>query len=325
VCRTITSRILRRVGVNPTFVTPRQRALPERDGEYLVSSNPRLQALRQAYGELSWPVLQKSQWATSYVDREVPLHAFRGDCAYVWQRRDLNVPAALALTAYYLLSGPHAELLQRLSEDGAFGADTVRLSDSLLLTRDLLDSVNELAFLDRNGVLTGQAKRAVLDIGAGYGRFAYRLHEAYSGLHDILCVDAIPESTFLCEYYLKYRGLPAGVVIPLHDVMRTMESFSPNVAINIHSFSECPLAATAWWLDLLQARQVKHVFIVPDAAGAGGRQLLSKEVNGTRLPLEGLLLSRGYKLAVSGPKYASAQVQRFGVTPTWYFLFELNA
>jgi hypothetical protein len=76
-----------------------------------------------------------------------------------------------------------------------------------------------------------------LDIGGGYGRFAYRLTTAFPGSL-AYCVDAVPVSTFLCEYYLRYRDCAeyeAGA-IPLNigeaNLTRT------DLAVNIHSFSE---------------------------------------------------------------------------------------
>ena len=46
----------------------------------------------------------------------------------------------------------------------------------------------------------------MLDIGAGYGRLAHRMSAAFPQLEDYCCVDAVPESTFLSEYYLRHRG-----------------------------------------------------------------------------------------------------------------------
>jgi hypothetical protein len=46
-------------------------------------------------------------------------------------------------------------------------------------------------------------------------RLAYRMSEALPNLAGYDCIDAVPVSTFLCEYYLGFRGVPDTVrVVP---------------------------------------------------------------------------------------------------------------
>ena len=88
------------------------------------------------------------------------------------------------------------------AEDGAFGCWTTDVPGRGKLSRDRLDSVSETLFLERQLNVLSRPGIRILDIGAGYGRFAYRMAQAHSSLADYCCVDAVPESTFLSEYYL---------------------------------------------------------------------------------------------------------------------------
>jgi len=315
--------ILERSGLAPAFFAGQRpvHAPPEAEA-YLQPSNPRLLELREAYRALQDGSLTHSRWSAEYVRRDVPLLSFRSDCAYVWQRRDLNGPMQLALTAYYLLGSAAAPYL-RLGEDSLFGADTISVGGALTVSRDLLDSASELWFLDRFLGLRGAQDFTVLDIGSGYGRFAHRLVRAFPGV-EALCVDAIAESTFLCEYYLRFRGVESRArVIPFPDAAAALAARRVEVAVNIHSFSECTLQSIVWWLDLLRAHRVKHLMIAPNAQAGGGRELLSWEEDGSRRDFAQEIRARGYRPIACEPKYADPLLQRYGVTPTHYFLFEL--
>ncbi len=168
-------------------------------------------------------------------------------------------------------------LLERLEEDGAFGCWTFEYPGYGRVSRDLLESVNELAFLERELGLSARERFSVLDIGAGYGRLAHRAVAAYPQLDDYCCVDAIPESTFLCEYYLRHRGLaPPARVVSLDRVEAELRPGSFDLAVNIHSFSECTYAAVEWWVELLRRLRVPNLLVVPErarrAAHARGRR-----------------------------------------------------
>ena len=65
--------------------------------------------------------------------------------------------------------------------------------DGMLVSRDLLDSINELTFLD-DELGIAQRNMTILDIGAGYGRLAHRATTAFENL-TYLCTDAIPLSS----------------------------------------------------------------------------------------------------------------------------------
>ncbi len=326
-CSRICRRLLRRVGVDSAYFTQvAARQETSCDELYLQPSNPRLVELRTAYADVAPPELAPSIWCSKFLANEVPFQLFRGDCAYVWQRRDLNTPVSYLLTAYYLITRGEAAFLSQLAEDGAFGAYTIAFDDHALLSRDLLDSVNELAFLRRHDVLRPQSPATVLDIGSGYGRFAHRVYEAYRGVHKVLCADSIAESTFLCEYYLRHRGVrpDTASVILLQELIEHPDIWDADLAVNIHSFSECTLPAIAWWLSFLQSRRVRYLFIVPNRNSSHQPALLSTERDRRHCRFEELVESHGYRLLTCEPKYATPQMQRYGVTPTYYYLFELH-
>jgi SAM-dependent methyltransferase len=241
----------------------------------------------------------------------------------VWQRRDLNAPIHLVLTAYYLMAGEAAPYLH-LGEDDLFGAYTVRVAESLVVSRDLLDSVNEMWFLDRALGLRSAHDFTILDIGSGYGRMAHRLVSACPEIAQVLCVDAIPESTFLCEYYLRFRRVDSRArAVPFPDIEEALKRQRIDLAVNVHSFSECTLQSIRWWLDLVRKHRVKHLMVVPNAEKSGGTRLFSLEQDGSRLDFGPEIASRGYRLVLREPKYRDSTVQQFGVSPSHYFLFEL--
>ena len=132
-------------------------------------------------------------WTDDKIDAGT-LRNFRGDTPYVWQRPGLNSNDVAYLLAYYALKGSGARaILDQLDEDGLFGAYTHAI-DGRLISRDLLDSVREIDFLNRHAGL-GTSSLSVLDIGAGYGRLAYRLHQATNDDVKIFATDAFPHST----------------------------------------------------------------------------------------------------------------------------------
>jgi hypothetical protein len=247
------------------------------------------------------PLPTSGRWT---LDR-AQLRCFRGDNAYVWQR---DGRASLGLSARYLTSNDPLRLLDKITEDGAFGAATEGL-DGRRFSRDLIDSILELSFLARYLPMDTEPM-SVLDIGAGYGRLAHRACAAFGQLH-YLCVDAVPESTFLSEFYLRYRGSRARV-IPLYD----FKPVSTKLATNIHSFTECTTRAVNWWLSRL--RDVQYLFVVPNAMDHGGTRIINSEGH----DLQPLIERAGYRLSACEPKYADKFVQRFGVQPTYYYLFE---
>jgi hypothetical protein len=292
--------------------------LPAGLADRLRADHPRLAELRRRYADSTLPMLMHTWWTAEYVDRTLDLAHFRGDNAYVWQTR--HMPEAQL--RYYLYARDVAErdrlgLFGRLAEDGAFGCWVYRSSRFAALSRDVLDSVNELNFLDRHAGIARLPGLTVLDIGAGYGRLAHRSCEALPNLGRYYCTDGVAESTFLSEFYLEHRGCRKATVVPA-DELATLDGVRFDLAVNVHSFSEMGLAAIDGWLALLQRLAVPRLLVVPNDATA----LLSMEADGSRRDFEGVLERHGYRLAVCEPAIADDDVRELIGVRDHLFLFE---
>jgi len=295
----------------------------------LRSDHPWLVELRRRY--VGHPATLRSVWSEDFLLRELALERFRADNAYVWQERDLVVATAqdveqrsrarhvnYLLSAYYVRAADELGLLGRLAEDGAFGNVTVVIEKDWVVSRDLLDSVLEISFLERHLGIASRPALEVLDIGAGYGRLAHRLTEALENVARVLCTDAVAESTFLCDFYLRFRGVEdRAEVVALDEVQSRLARAAPLIATNIHSFAECPLVAITWWVDVLAVNEVPYLFLVANTA-----ELASTEPDWRHHDFKPLLRSRGYRELALEPKYArSAGVQRHGIFPAYYHLY----
>lgn len=274
--------------------------LPPRARAELAPDNPQLAELRRAYGALDTPALRPSRWNRGAVDYFLDLPWFRGETLFVWHYRELPRISQLKYFIYsrYVRDHDHLGLLNSLEEDGMFGCWTFSYPGWGDVSRDLLQSVNEIAFLDRSLHISDRAALSVLDIGAGYGRLAHRMTTALPNLADYCCVDAVPEATFLSQWYLDYRGCsPPARVVRLDRIEHDLQRGSFDLAVNIHSFSECPLAAVEWWIDRLARLEVPHLLVVPNDP----EELLTSEPDGTRMDFAPALASAGYELELREP------------------------
>ena len=274
--------------------------LPAGAEQDLRDDHPRLQELRAAYAALDLPVTSASRWAEEHVEAFLDLRHFRGETLITWHYRELPRITALKYFVYarYIADRDELRLLERLDEDGAFGCWTFEYPGHGRYSRDLLESVNELLFLERAVGLSWRKNLRVLDIGAGYGRLAHRMCTAFDGIADYCCVDAIPESTFLSEYYLRHRRVaPPARVVGLHELDRELEPGHFDLAVNIHSFPECTYAAIEWWLAELERLQVPELLIIPNEP----EELLSLEADRSRRDFAPLLAQAGYELVLREP------------------------
>jgi hypothetical protein len=307
-------------GLGPSFSPG---PLPEGAEDYLTPDNPRLAGLRSRYRALDCPAVHHSLW-TDERTALINLKYFRGNNPYVYQFEDQNTEVSYHLTAYYLKSIDTLNLLGRLHEDGAFGCYTFECDRHLLVSRDLLDSVCEILFLEESMRISTIPNLKMLDIGAGYGRLAYRLALSLPLLEQVMCTDAVAESTFVSEYYLDFRGVSEKTrVVPLDSIEDALRQAEIHLAVNICSFSECTLSAISWWLDLVLKHRIRYLLIVPDALHYGGSRLMTVRAGGTDYEdFMPAILSRGYRLRTRRAKYNVPGVQRYGVSPTYYYLFE---
>ena len=281
--------------------------LPPDAADVLRADHPDLVALRATYAALDWPVTAPSLWSEEVVGRWLDMQWFRGDNPYVWHYRESERASELKYFTYltYVLGRDPHGLVERLGEDGAFGCWTYRYEGYPACSRDLLDSVNELYFLDRAVDILTRPRIAVLDIGAGYGRLAHRCSQAVPGLSDYVAVDAVAESTYLCGYYCRFRGvIPPVEVVPLPRVPE-LQPGRFDLAVNVHGFSEMPLAAVRWWIDQLVRLEVPALFVVPNE-DVGFRTL---EQDGSREDYRSLLEDAGYGLTLEEPSLGDPAVR----------------
>jgi hypothetical protein len=71
-------------------------------------------------------------------------------------------------TAYHVKDIGTLELLEQLHEDGLFGAVNFRFNDEFAVSRDLLDSILEINFLERYLRISQMPSPVFLDIRAGH-------------------------------------------------------------------------------------------------------------------------------------------------------------
>ncbi len=315
----IKSRLLYEWQQHPPQTEPtynRHSQLPKQATSYLQQNNPRLRDLQARYSAFDGEVTAPLLWKADLVRPDDILY-FRGDNAYVWQLRGRNMnPIAYTLATYYVKSIDKLGLLEVLKEDDFFGNFTFSV-DNRLVSRDLLDSIIEIYFLEKH--LNGFSCKdlSVLDIGAGYGRLAHRMVCALPNIAEYLCTDAFPTSTFISEYYVRFRNLENKVkVVPLDEVEQMMQERAVNVAINSHSFSECRISAIEWWLSLLRRYSVRYLMIVPNP----GQLLWTNDGK----DFGGAIEKHGYKLLIKEPKYGDIVVQKYAMNPTYHYLFELS-
>ena len=292
-------------------------ALPIEWRRLLRWTNPRLRELERRYSAFGGAAVVDAVWAPEFV-ASIDLRRFRDDGPFVWQKATPNLDeAALRASFEFLRSeAPAAELLARLDEDGAFGARTVSI-EGRRVSRDLLDSVSELSFLERHLGLARGAVGNVIDVGAGYGRLAHRATRAFPKVrwHS---TDAIAASTFLSEIYLAFRAVAKQApVVPLDELDAALARERFELAVNVHSFSECTPAAIDWWLARLAAAGVAKLFLAPNAVSADGREPLTNRGES----MAPALALHGWTLGGVEPKYADPETQRRGLSPTAYFLY----
>ncbi|MET7402454.1 putative sugar O-methyltransferase [Dactylosporangium sp. NPDC005572] len=296
------------------------RPIPADVAAVLTDRHPDLVQLRTRYRRLTSPFKPGRFWRRSRRLRDFDLKYFRGDNAYVWQLRHLGGDARLKyfLFARYISSLDTHKLLERTSEDGAFGCWTFDFHGLPTSSRDLLDSINEIYLLDRHWGLLSRMDCTVVDIGAGYGRLAHRMVETVPGLKHYFCVDAIPESTFLSEQYLQYRKVDhKAIVLRLDEMADRLEAERPDLAVNIHSFSEMPISVIEAWIELLARCGVPTLMIVPNE----GDRLLSLEDDYRRLDFTPVLERHGYVLAVREPTVTDPDVRELAGAGDWFMLY----
>lgn len=288
-------------------------SLPPGAASYLRPDNPMLLSLQSRYSVFDRRVTTPLVWTDKRVS-DIELRTFRGDNAYVYQLRGKEYcPLAYALATYYAESVDGGFFLNTVVEDSLFGVHTTCVNGRLV-SRDLLDSVLEICFLERNLKISSIGGAYLLDIGSGYGRLAHRAVTILPNIDRYFCTDGYAVSTFICEYYLSFRQVSdRAVTIPLDEIETVLARYPVEVALNVHSFPECQESAIAWWLSLLSEHEVRYLFVVTDKKRLvtyGGADIGS------------IAKKYKYSLVVEEPKYRDPIVQEYGLAPDYYFLFE---
>jgi len=293
----------------------------------------RLVELKKRYEAVTLPIANHSLWSSRAASRPNPragwsqggIEVFRGGGrnSYVgpYGATDpLRARLLLFIFANSVRQRDGAGLLGRLREDGAFGCPTFEFPGLGRVSRDLLDSILEINFLERHAGILHRPGLRVLDIGAGYGRLAHRMLEARPDIASYACVDAVADSTFLCELYLRHRGLLDRVdVVPMDELDRVLRPGSFDLALNIHSFSECTYAAVEWWLQRLGEMRVPLLMIVPNQPD----QFLAVEPDGRRRDYREVLARTGYSEVAREPVFDDPAVRELLVKDTMH-LFRLS-
>ena len=238
----------------------------------------------------------------------IDVDKFRGRDQY------LSAPEDFPYEALTWWLKEHHAFLPRLEEDGSYGVVTAKV-DNELVSRDLLDSMLEITFLEDCGIDLDTSR--VLDIGAGYGRLADRLMTAFPGIF-VACADPITMSRFVCRRYLTSRGFPSTVPVLHPDQVSALRRI--DLAINVHSWSECTPEEVEWWILTLRAMKVPRLFVVPhgkdfttrDAAPIGERM-------GKHPEFRSVIERNGYRLRVAKEDWPGEFYAKN------FYLFELGA
>ena len=198
-------------------------------------------------------------WATWQQKVKDALPLFCADCVFVGQgpfETDEDYEKVAEEVSHHgVIYDPEG-----VARDIEFGGRVVNTRAVGPTTRMWLDSNIECNFLAKHLDIT---KLNMLDIGAGYGRLAVVMRRYVT---DYTCVDAIPISSFICDYYTR-RFAPSVRVLTLREYESDSRHY--DVAINIHSWNECSIDQITAWLDKLCDRKVRYLFTVPHNEDGG--------------------------------------------------------
>jgi hypothetical protein len=108
-------------------------------------------------------------------------------------------------------------------------------------------------------------------------------------------------------------------VVPFDD-QRDLVAGTIGLAVNIHSFSECAIDAVDYWVSRCAELKVEYLFIVPNWSESGGKVLRLADAT----DFSPVLARDGYRLCHAEPKYRNPEIQKYGVSPAWYYLFRAS-
>lgn len=181
-----------------------------------------------------------------------PLYVAQG---HIKEERFEEVAKRVAQILGGYCTGDLAFHLGSRTRDAEFGARIVNTDSLGKVTRMWLDSNVEIDFLRRH--LPDLKEMTALDIGAGYGRLPVMLSPF---VKEMYCTDAVPISTEICRGYCQ-RFAPSVKVLSLEEFVNST-GLKIDLAINVHSFNECPMAQIQAWINAALELGVKHLFLV---------------------------------------------------------------
>ena len=246
---------------------------------------------------------------------EADFRNFKGENVFVTQLSGLkSIRKAYENTVTYAIKKDQLGLMEIFDEDRKFGVENVKIGNESF-SRDRVDSVIEINFFSCMMGISSGYKLRLVDIGAGYGRLAHRVLQAFPDAY-VFCGDVVPQAAFLCNFYMKFKGFNSlKYKCGSYDELALEGPF--DIAVNIHSFSEAPLDSIKKWLDIVSLK-AKYIFIVPS-----GDELLSLEHDGSRLSYINYLIYLGYQLINKSNKYGDEIYEKnLCLSPTNYYFFK---
>ena len=211
-------------------------------------------------------------------------------------------------TTRYIRAFDEMGLLRLLEEDSAYGCETL-VFDSVVVSRDKLDSILEIYYLIKVLGIKPFDQLSILDIGAGYGRLAHRFTTVFPR-STYYTLDAVPVSTFICERYLDFRKAARAFVVAF-DELDTLMGRRYDFALSVHSFPEQTLASINYWLGLLEELDIPYLFLVDH----DGRWRTMESADGGRANYFDLLERYGWRLIDARPKFTSLMGHLTGIYP----------
>ena len=285
--------------------------LPEGAEARLRADHPRLAELARRYGELDSPWASAPIcWTPAHV-ATADLRQFRGDNLYVHQLRGRNMNEIGYAVSYYCV--------RRCARSSGWGSSTgsTRMGSSACTpSSSTAAGCRAICSTRRSSSPSSSATSASRRVPrADDSRHRRRLRPARPPRGDRLPGDrALPLHRRHPDLDLSLRVLPrlpralAGDraparVVPLHELESAIQPGEVDIAVNIHSFSECPPTAIDAWLAFLARKRVAHLMIVPNAPSMAPRLRRRHDADQRRPGLQPDRAPARLQLVASEPKF----------------------
>lgn len=182
---------------------------------------------------------------------------FRGETDYVWQTRLGDGKEEYIQYYKQLKKIDKLNLFLKTKENGSHGCKTWEV-ENILISRDLLDSIIEIYFLQKN--FDNLDKLNILEIGGGYGRLCKRYSDCFPN-SKFYITDGIPYSTYVADIYLSESNYQ-NKNLELYNLDSKLKNIKIDLAVNIHSFPEQNINDVEWWVKFILKHKIKYIFYV---------------------------------------------------------------